>query len=419
MKSSSPSAEPHQTSRLRAWVIQLVLMGFALLLALGLVEVMLRSFPELIGMRALSEMDPSLREKIADRLGLPTRNSMIEIPPNRRTDRGPTILMPRPNSALMQYNEKQDIAAGAAQVVHVDENGFCNVPAKAGRDRADILVAGDSFAFCTSVDPTETAAAKMEQISGVPVYNVAIGGVGPDVYLELLKKFAPRFKPKVAVMNIYEGNDLRDILAKREFLTSGRDSRRRGRSGFLAWSYAGQFIIANVRMAIKRVERAATRNQNFNFRYSAPVNGALVAMNVSNKDGDEVGSAMAIRDKKISFDEFRESMTDFVKWGRENNIIPIVSYIPSMYTVYEDSVKFEDPDVGSVVQAFSAAQRKWFADQAEKIGYFYRDMTPAFQAAARQGTLTHFPGNVHLTPSGHEIVAHQLLELIKKTAPPQ
>lgn len=417
MKSSSPSTEPGSQSLLRTCLIQGAVVVVALVVALGLVEIVLRSFPGLIGMRVLSEMEPSLRERIADRVGLPTRNSMFEVTSDMRTDRGPAFSRPRPNSSLRQYNEKQDIAAGAVQVVRMDENGFCNIPAKAERGKAEVLIVGDSFTFCTSVDPGDTAAAKMEQISGIPVYNIAIGGVGPDIYLELLKKFAPLFKPKIAVMNIYEGNDLRDVLVKTEFMKSGRYNRGRRYSGWFAWSYAGQFIMANIRLAIRRAERANVRNQNINFRYSASVNGTVVAMNVSNKDWDEVTHATAIRDKTISFDEFRESMADFVTWSKENNIVPIVTYIPSMYSVYEGSVKFEDQEVGSVVQAFSSAQRKWFATEATKIGYHFRDLTPTFQQVAGQGILTHFPGNVHLTPHGHEIVARQVLELIQQAAP--
>jgi hypothetical protein len=85
-----------------------------------------------------------------------------------------------------------------------------------------------------------------------------------------------------------------------------------------------------------------------------------------------------------------------------------------MYTVYEGTVRFEDANVGSAVQAFSAAQRRWFAAHADAIGFSYLDLTPFFQQAAAQGAVTHFPSNVHLSQKGQELVAVQTLEFLRK-----
>jgi len=62
----------------------------------------------------------------------------------------------------------------------------------------------------------------------------------------------------------------------------------------------------------------------------------------------------------------------------------------------------------------SAAQRKWFADNASIIGYNYVDMTPYFQEAAAKGVITHFPSNVHLTAQGQEVVAVHVWDMLRK-----
>jgi hypothetical protein len=60
------------------------------------------------------------------------------------------------------------------------------------------------------------------------------------------------------------------------------------------------------------------------------------------------------------------------------------------------------------VNKFSADQRAWFEKFTASLGIPFVDLTPHFQKAATQGELTHFPGNVHLTPAGHRIVAENI-----------
>ncbi len=387
-----------------------------LLIGLGFVEVALRAFPDLVGLAILARMQPPVRTEIATRLGLPTLETAIRISPEMRTDHGPTIVLPGANSWTYLYGDRVDLDQGAVELVQVDENGLCNDPTAAQR-KADILVAGDSFTFCTAVTADNTATHKLEELSGRSVYNLGIRGVGPDEYLEMIKRYAPRFKPSIVVMNIYEGNDLRDVIIKKRFVEGGGKKDDDQEWHLPTWSYAAQFLEAGVGLVVRYVEQNFLGEEH-NFRYSAPVGDRIMAMNITNKDQGEVDKAMDLRDGKIKVDLFAAPISAFVQWAKSQGISPVVTYIPSMYTVYEGKVKFEDPDVGSAVQAFSAAQRQWFAANAAGIGYTYVDLTPFFQQAAASGVLTHFPSNVHLTAKGQEVVALHTWEAIKTLPPP-
>ena len=137
-------------------------------------------------------------------------------------------------------------------------------------------------------------------------------------------------------------------------------------------------------------------------------------MNTANSDQDEADIAVRLEKGEISPELFATPLNNFVAWARDNGIVPIIVYTPSMYTAYDSTVRFSDPQVGAAVRELSRQQRAWLADNAARLGVTFYDLTPAFQKVAGAGQLTHFPSNVHLTPLGHTIVAQELAALIGK-----
>ncbi len=399
---------------MRSMTIKLATIAIALLAGFGLIEATLRLFPSLISFRQLRYFEPAMRAEVAGRLGLPTYYSTAWITTAERTDGGPPIAHSAPNAARISFMDKEDIALGAPAQYELDANGMCNPPHKAARGKADILVAGDSFTMCQGAMPAEGATQTIEEQTGLFAYNLGIGGTGPYEYLEMLKRFA-HFKPRITVMNIYEGNDLRDIIKYKEFVVSGGMSESDRKDKPPAWSYAAQFFKSSETMLEILVSSSFTATREYNFHYSAPVSGGqILAMNVANKDQGEVERAIQLRDGKISTDLFAEPLKNYVDWAKANGITPIVTYIPSMYTAYQSTVTFEDPEVGKMVQDFSAAQRKWLGEHAQAIGYYFVDLTPFLQEAAAQREVTHFPSNVHLTAKGEKAVGTHTAEFIKK-----
>jgi hypothetical protein len=398
--------------KLRSLAMSLVTIAVALLIGFGIIEATLRAFPSLIGLNQLQNFEPSMRAEIAERLGLPTLVSAVLITSAERTDHGPPFPLSAPNAIGFTFMDKADVALGAPEHVRMDANGLCNPLEKAPLGKADILVAGDSFTTCQGAAPQVGASQKLQDLTGLSTYNLGIGNTGPYEYLEMLKRFA-HFKPRLAVMNIYEGNDLRDIVRYRRFVESGGTTEKDRELPSPAWSYAAQFFKTAYKLIEASVKSTVTSSQDYNFRYSAPVGDHVMAMNISNKDQGEVERAIQLRDGKISTDLFAEPLRNYVDWAKANGIVPVVTYIPSMYTAYEGSVTFEDLEVGKTVQAFSAAQRKWLAEHAQSIGYNFLDLTPVLQETAAKGIITHFPSNVHLTAKGEEVVGTRTAEFVK------
>ncbi len=377
------------------------------LLGLGCMEVVLRSFPGVIGISALARFEPNLRLQISRRQGLPAIESLSTLTPDMRTDGGPTIFLPAAGSLVVTPVAATDADFGAVEVVRADHNGLCNDRSRAADLTADVVMAGDSFTFCTTMTAKDAAAYRLQDLSGMRTYNLGVRSTGPYEYLEMLKRYAPTLHPKFAVMNIFEGNDLRDVMRTREFIVSGKDARKMDPPPAPAWSYAVEYIRASFAPLVSIVKRGL-RKDDFNFRYSATVGGVRLAMNPSNRDQDEAANAIAFEIGEVSFAAFSEPLSNFVVWATASDVVPIVTYLPSMYTAYSDTVEFEDARVGAAVRRFSAAQRNWLATHAGIIGYRFVDLVPMFQAAAAAGVVTHFPNTVHPTPKGHEVVALEL-----------
>lgn len=397
----------------RALGLAVVTIGIALLVGFGFIEAALRVFPGLIGLNQLQNFEPTMRAEIANRLGLPTLASHIPITSDQRSDGGPPFFLWAPNALAYTFMDKADVALGAPEHVQLDANGLCNPIEKAPLGKADILVAGDSFTTCQGAAPKDGAAQKLQELTGLSTYNLGISNTGPYEYLEMLKRFA-HFKPRIAVMNIYEGNDLRDIVRYRRFVESGGTSEKDRELPAPAWSYAAQFFETAYKLAEGYVKTAAGADHDYNFRYSAQVGDHVMAMNIANKDQGEVERAVQLREGKISPDLFAEPLENYVDWAKANGIVPVVTYIPSMYTAYEATVTFEAPEIGNTVRAFSTSQRKWIAEHAQPLGYNFVDLTPFLQEAAAKGELTHFPSNVHLTAKGEEIVGMHMAAFIKQ-----
>ncbi|MEW6144416.1 MAG: SGNH/GDSL hydrolase family protein [Thermodesulfobacteriota bacterium] len=89
----------------------------------------------------------------------------------------------------------------------IDENGFRNpeVPADTG-----VVVLGDSHTYGVNVVSGESWPAQLARMSGLPVYNLGVGGYGTLQYYYLLDS-AVKLRPERIIVGLYPANDLSDV----------------------------------------------------------------------------------------------------------------------------------------------------------------------------------------------------------------
>ena len=398
---------------------------------MGGFELGLRAFPaELIPVGWLKRFQSDLRLEIAERLSLPNEQ-MRELP---RDDGGPPLKLYRPNVRTEQRFSSQERSD-----VTRDARGFCN-PARDSYDRAtiDVIIMGDSFTGCIATDREATWISRIGQLTGLSVYNVGEGGIGPYDYLQIFRHFGLPKSPKIALMNIYEGNDLRDSVRYHEHV----DAVRKGGSGYAdaadrfepeleyetllhqplgRSSYAVNVGLVALGKAAEGIGNAISRargevREQVNFRYELRfADGAVVPFNVQNADRAEVRHAAWLRSGEIRLSAFDDVLARFVALGREHDFQPVVSYAPSAYTAYADVVAFEDDALSRLMPWFSEKQPAYLRQKSEEPGFAFIDLTPALQAAAHRlqdKELLYYPANVHYTPAGHRVVGDALAAAI-------
>ncbi len=74
-------------------------------------------------------------------------------------------------------------------------------------ERVDIVALGDSHTYGNCARMAESWPAQVARISGRTVYNLGMGGYGPNQYYHLLKTRGLSLKPKLVVCGLYFGDD--------------------------------------------------------------------------------------------------------------------------------------------------------------------------------------------------------------------
>ena len=408
---------------MKKWGKAIALIGINLTLTAGLVEAALRLLPTLIPASLLINFEPRLRSKIAASR-FPTADDAIAF---NRTDGGFPFPIWKP-FAKITYSFTDP---GTVNTVNMDENGFCNAPAGlySQHSQFDVIGIGDSFTWCTTVRPEDTWVAQLARDANVSAYSLGKPAISLYEYLQLLERYGLKKSPKVVVMNVYEGNDLRDALKYVSYRQSGETQQQIAEQeetvGPLGqYSYAWNLLRAvghrdsppNKSGSGGLVEGNAEDGENF--RYALNFRSGSVPFNLENGDLDEVLYAKLLTNGKINLDVFSEAIAQFAALAQTKGFAPILAYTPSAYTAYADVVSFEQLALNEIMPAYSRAQRTYFVKQAAAVGLMFVDMTPILQSVAADYTtpekLLYYQTNRHLTQYGHAVVSNALRDLVKQ-----
>ncbi|MFQ5545395.1 MAG: hypothetical protein ACE5FE_05380 [Acidiferrobacterales bacterium] len=394
----------------------------SLLIVFAFLEIGLRIFPSLIPIEFLIKFQEELRAEIAKRRHLPTRDDIVLLD---RDDGGPPhrLRVYKPFTKFT-YAFKD---AGIAKTVVMDRTGFCNPPQHDyDIPTIDIIALGDSFTWCTSVNPEDTWTSKISSLTGRSIYNLGSPRLGVYEYLQILKRFGIQKSPRVVIMNIYGGNDLRDAVFYQSYRQATKDNgdvrltstpcatlshypcmiSSLLKEGTMArYSYAFNLALAAGRRSFvyKRLKP--------NFRYRLVFPGNVIRFNIDNTDGSEIIQAKRLRAQETDLEIFTEALKTFVDLSRQNTFVPVVTYTPSAHTVYGANVVFEDAALSDLMPWFSRTQRSFFKAKGDELGYMFIDLTSSLQAAAlSKGAqdLLYYPSNLHLTRRGHKVIAERI-----------
>jgi len=378
----------------------------------GTLEAALRIVPRSIPTTVLLRFEPGLRTRIA-RGRFSTHDETILL---ERDDGGPKLRVWRP--FIDKLYEIDD--PGSRRVVTTDEIGFCNPP---GTYRAtpalDLLAIGDSFTWCHAIDAERTWASLVGRLTGLPSYNLGRGGQGPYEYVQILKRFGLSRSPRAVMLNVFEGNDLRDSEEFHRFRLDPSGAEAAPPPGWRGQRLARASYAYNVlRGGIDYLAEHGAQSRleaEIDFRYRIGTDEHGTVFNRSQSDREEVLYARRVRAGHIDLALFDEALASFAELARRHRFEPIVLYTPSAHTVYREHVSFFDPAIADDLRRFSDAQRRHLATRAADLGYRFLDLTPHLRAAIsgfEPGELLYFPTTLHYSPPGHEVVARAVAGLL-------
>ena len=317
---------------------------------------------------------------------------------------------------------------GDFYIVKTDEIGFCNPSGFYSQSSAiDVITIGDSFTWCNAVRSEDTWTKRLSDFSGLSTYNLGRGGIGLYEYLQILKGFGIQKSPRFVILNVYEGNDLRDAIRYQQSKSNNiKQNSNSCYSSFLQgiielinsplgrYSYFFNLLLAAIKNTIIYMSSPSTGGIDFRYRLEFP--GESIPFNLENSDLDEVLQARLLLEKEIGFDVFTEALEIFIRLSKEHNFIPIVIYTPSAHTTYAANVVFNDPTHTDVMRLFSNSQREFFRMKGKELGYVFIDLTPYLQSAALSGNfqnLLYYRTNLHLTKQANEIIAKALSDTMQ------
>lgn len=315
-----------------------------------------------------------------------------------------------------------------------DEWGFRNrrVPA-----RADVVAIGDSQTYGVSAKGSESWPAQLAGISGLEVYNLALGGYGPMEYDYLLRNRALDLDPKTVVVALYFGNDLMNTFhsvyrrpqwahLRDERIAPQLDVNEVAAPSFARTSFAGireWFVSHSViyRMAafsfgefVHRfdVQQLARKNTP-NFLVLSGRDGGLItvftpdtSLYAVNTESPEVQEGIRLTgDVLVGMKQFLDG----------KGVRFVVILVPSKESVYWPMALELSPQpdatLARVVEQEEIA-RSTIRARLEQAGICVEDVLPALRAKLHETAL--YPNNDdgHPNRNGYRVIAEQVAQVL-------
>jgi hypothetical protein len=296
------------------------------------------------------------------------------------------------------------------------------------------VVIGDSYVEFGETDEL-TLPEQLKRESGSSTFNLARGWYGPFQYLELFKRYAPRLKPRYAVLCFFDGNDADDT---KQYLRW-----QKGESYYtfaLNSDYMSRYVMA-LRDTYQFVFSATERPV-----YRGSITGpAVVEKSQAPKSGESSSSVVhpdlgviALGDSLLpmrftywnqslttqqllqseEWQAIRQILQDFGRLAAEQGAVPVVLFIPKKIEVYG---AFHSPRSGhnflqrvSEHRRFEQNSHDAFLALAKQAGIRAVDLLPVFRTFAEDGKVLYYPFDTHWNPLGRRTAATILASLLRE-----
>jgi hypothetical protein len=309
----------------------------------------------------------------------------------------------------------------------MDRDGFRN---DAAEDSADIVVLGDSY-IEYGANEADTFVGRLQQnFRPFRVRNLGKSGYSIAQYVHTLRRFGLQYKPRLAIMAVYEGNDIHGL---RDYLLW-----KSGRSEELA----GQIIKFNNDSLFRRYRAAVTATAiELTKRVDALEEMILAQLALMRDPSLQIHPDVAMLElngqsypkvftdklpattsaQMLASEEFRAMrtlLTQFNEICRSHDIVPLVLYIPTAVQIYAGYSTDQSGSQWRDIRGQQIAARRNTEAAVrltvEQAGLKFVSLSPVFAKAAAEGRMLYYPLDAHWNAEGREIAAQWVADILKQ-----
>lgn len=326
-----------------------------------------------------------------------------------------------------QYSPRYGIEVESYSIEWImDKDGFRNEP---HADSADIVVLGDSYIEYGANEADTFVGRLEEKLPGLGVRNLGKSGYSVAQYVHVLKRFGLEATPKVAIMAVYEGNDIPEI---RDYLSwkSGRTSELRGylfkfASGSLWRRYmvAVEATLVEFRNRLGALDEVLLDKLATVRGYPSMTHPDIAVLNLQERPYPKLfidklpETAVEQMFATAEFDALRHFFNEFREVCKSNGITPLILYIPTALQIYAPYTTQSSGSHWLQVRDRQIAVRRntetAIKAVAAKSGLDLISLTPVFERAAADGKMVYYALDAHWNAEGREIAAGFVADVLK------
>lgn len=326
-----------------------------------------------------------------------------------------------------QYSPRYGIEVAPVSIEWImDQDGFRNGEAA---DSADVVVLGDSYLEYGDVESDTFVGRLGQKLGALTVRNLGKSGYAPFQYLEVLKRFGLKYKPKYAIMVFYEGNDIQEV---RDYLLwkNGKTNEGRGylfkfATGSLVSRYwaAADATWFEMKRGARALEEIILHKLARVRGYGHSVHPDIAILNLGGRTYAKLfidKFAKTTTAEMLRTDEFRalkESFGAFREVCEDNGIKPVIVYIPAAWHIYaEYSTRqsgmnwLNERDTQITASEFTEDA---VTTVAHEVNIELISLSPTFRRAAKEGKMIYYPLDAHWNAEGREIAADFVAETLR------
>ena len=394
--------------------VALAMLGVGI--ALGLVELLLRTFPNWVPLEV--RVNPPVRRE------QPFLNETYDV----KLSNGDLYYRIRDTIGPLSPDKDRVVAH-----VHftTDAHGFRNpLPEKA---TYDIVALGDSFNEAAGVATPWPQ--KLAEYTGSDVLNLGEEGFGPQDELNALRQYGLTKQPQWVIMAYFEGNDLYDAAAYEQA------------NPFILTRFGG-YILTKAKEAWlekRQSEARAAVASSYRYPITVTINDNHLEMaffsyyvtwlSLSRGAIESSQNYRLVRETILQVREFSESAeARFLLVYLPTKVhvyLPYVNDAEILARIFTDVPTLELDEAGFLKFTNQTATleltRQHMDDQAHLVADFaaeqniaFLDLTPYFQEEAGEGAELYYPFDTHWNQRGHdlaaEIIARYIEDMLTGTA---